>query len=103
MRNFTVAAAVFMSIAGAVWIGSGHRETETYEPMSKMNADEMAVPEIGATVQDSLPKPLEVPDQAETHAVKKTTPKNSPTHNSEENLDADALDNMFKDAAELIL
>ena len=103
MRNFTVAAAVFMSIAGAVWIGSGHREAETYEPMSKMNADEMAVPEIGATVLDSLPKPLEAPDQAETHAVKKTTPKDSSPHNSEESLDADALDDMFKNAAEMLL
>ena len=102
MRNFTVAAAVFMSIAGAVWIGSGHREAETYEPMSKMNADEMAVPEIGATDQE-LPKPLEAPDQAETHAVKKTTPKDSSPHNSEESLDADALDDMFKNAAELLL
>jgi Tfp pilus assembly protein FimV len=68
-----------------------------------MNADEMAVPEIGATVQDSLPKPSEAPDQAETHAVKKTTPKDSSPHNSEESLDADALDDMFKNAAELLL
>lgn len=101
IKRSAAATIVLVSIAGAVWMASVNQETEADKPVTPSPAATMPVPDIATFAQDTVPKP--VPDPAEAAIVKKTTPKNSPTHNSEENLDADALDNMFKDAAELIL
>ena len=98
IKRSVAATIVFMSIAGAVWMASVNQETEIGEPAP---AAVMPVPDIATSVQDTVPKPVH--DPAGAAIVKKTTPKNSSPHNSEENFDADDLDNMFKDAAELIL
>ena len=101
IKRSAAAIIVFMSIAGAVWMTSVNQESEADKPVTPSPAATMPVPDIATSAQDTVPKP--VPDPAGAAIVKKTTPKNSPTHNSEENLDADALDDMFKNAAELLL
>ena len=49
---------------------------------------------------DPAPVPAEVPDEA---TKRKAPTSEIPQHNSSESLDADALEDLFKDAAELIL
>ena len=101
IKRSVTATIVFMSIAGAVWIASVNQESEADKPVIPSPAATMPVPDIATSAQDTVPKPVR--DPAEAAIVKKTTPKDSSPHNSEESLDADALDDMFKNAAELLL
>ncbi len=97
MRNLGASVAVFMSIAVGIWIILNSRNAEIYESMPQT-----IIPEAVAPVQDTITKSVPVQKPA-APAEKETAPKDSPINNSEESLDADALDDMFKDAAELIL
>lgn len=114
MRNIAAIAAVLVSIAGAVWIFGGNQETVMPEPMTGITeitdtTEAVAPAEPGPAERvpaERVPaamEPAPIPSEIASPAIKKTTPKDSSTHNSEESLDADALDDMFKNAAELIL
>lgn len=102
MRNFAAIATI--SIACAAWIILSNQKAAVPEHMVRIPeiTDTTAtVPSAGSVHAAAEASPI--PGEAETPVTKKTTPKDSSPHNSEESLDADALDDMLKDAAELIL
>ena len=103
MRNTVTIIALLISIAYTVWTVSDKQKAEIYEPVIEASESQSTLTKETVYIQDSILKAVQIPDQAETPAVYKTTPKDSSPRNSDENLDADALDEMFKDAAELIL
>lgn len=104
LRNLAAIAAVLISIAAMGWIVFGNREATVPEPMVGI-PESLDIPE-NAPSAEPVPvvvEPAPAPREAGTPDIKKTTPKDSSPHNPGENLDADALDDMFKDAAELLL
>lgn len=106
-RNTAAVFAMVLSFMVAGWLlwNRDSADVPAAEPEAAQAAvsDTHAVPEV--VVSDSL---ADTPVQARSSATVaaqepiKTTPKDS-QFNSGENLDADDLDDMFKDAAELIL
>lgn len=110
-KNSAAVFAVVLSSIVAGWMlwNGGASEVPAAEPEATPAAvsDTLAEPEVVisdepgyASVQEATSKPVTEP-VTEPEPIK-TTPKNS-QFNSGENLDADALDDMFKDAAEQIL
>lgn len=98
IRNGIAAAIVSFSIAAAAWIVLDNKGSEVTYPMTEMSEATMAIPDttsaqvVPETKSDAVTQPV----------IKQSAPKNPP-QSTEGNLDADALDDMFKDAAELIL
>lgn len=98
----TVFALVLSFIAAGWWLwNGGDSEVPAAEPEEV--SDTLAAPEVAPSdepvyvpAHEAASKPVTEPEPI------KTTPKDS-QFNSGENLDADTLDDMFKDAAELIL
>ena len=109
-RKAKNSAAVFAVVLSSIVVGwllwNGEAsDIPAAEPETKPTAasDTLASPEI--VISDRhVNVPVQEPDSktANTPEPIKTTPKDS-QFNSGENLDADALDDMFKDAAEQIL
>ena len=77
---------------------SGDRITTAQEAVTDKTEVTMTVTDTVETIQT----PSSTSPTTET-PIKKTTTSEAPQHNSNESLDADALEDLFKDAAELIL
>lgn len=106
-KNSAAVFAIVLSSIVAGWLlwNGEASDIPATEPETKSTAasDTLASPEI--VISDRhVNVPVQEPDSktANTPEPIKTTPKDS-QFNSGENLDADALDDMFKDAAEQIL
>ena len=106
-KNSAAVFAVVLSSIAAGWLlwNGEASDIPAAEPETKPTAasDTLASPEIDISDR-YVNVPVQEPDSktATTPEPIKTTPKDS-QFNSGENLDADALDDMFKDAAEQIL
>ena len=98
IRNMTAAAAVIILAAGGLYMTSGDRITTAQEAVTDKTEVTMTVTDTVETIQT----PSSTSPTTET-PIKKTTTSEAPQHNSNESLDADALEDLFKDAAELIL
>jgi 5'-AMP-activated protein kinase catalytic alpha subunit len=98
IRNLTTIAAVLITAAAVLYTLYINKEPAIPETTP-------AETETATTIKDTVktapaPTPAEVPDEA---SKRKTPTSEVPQHNSSESLDADALEDLFKDAAELIL
>lgn len=98
IRNLTTIAAVLITAAAVLYTLYINKEPAIPETM---HVETEATTAITDTVKtDPAPVPAEVPDEA---TKRKAPTSEVPQDNSSESLDADALDDLFKDAAELIL
>ena len=106
-KNSAAVFTIVLSFIFAGWLlwNGEASDIPAAEPETKPTAasDTLASPEIDISDR-YVNVPVQEPDSktATTPEPIKTTPKDS-QFNSGENLDADALDDMFKDAAEQIL
>lgn len=98
IRNLTTIAAVLITAAAVLYTLSINKESAIPETT---HIETEATTAITDTVKtDPAPIPAEVPYEA---TKRKAPTSEVPKHNSSESLDADALEDLFKDAAELIL
>lgn len=102
-RRIMNAAATFVVLSGIVagictFITGNDRHDA---PEQNIGITESEIREVPVVQPEDTADSL-ITEQEPSQDVKKPTPKNPP-HNSGENLDAATLDDLFKDAAELIL
>lgn len=102
-RRIMNATATFVVLSGIIAVictfiaGNDSHDA----PEQNIGITESEIREIPGVQSEDTADPL-ITEPDKSHETKKPTPKNPP-HNSGENLDAATLDDLFKDAAELIL